>query len=146
MAVDAKTGQSIFGRYNVGIHNVGSYQVSGIPWLSGSALAANEEHKLEFPMVTKSITIIASGAFDSGELRVSFAATGSEDSPVLAAGRHISMAVNESSFTFNVKAKEVYVSANKSASEVGYMCVAELTNIPAANMYIHTGSGISDSA
>ena len=146
MATDPTTGQNIFGKYHVGIHNVGSYQVSGIPWMSGSALAQDEEHKLEFPMVTKSITVIASGAFDSGELRVHFAPTGSDKSPVVVSHRYITMNSHEDAYTFNVKTKEIYVSATGSAVGVGYECVAELTNIPAAGMYAHTGSGISTSA
>ena len=149
MATDAN-GNQIFGRYNVGVHNVGSYQVSGIPWLSGSALIQDEEHKLEFPMVTKSITIIASGTFTAGELRVHFAPTGSELSPVVASHRYVTMNSAEDAYTFNVKAKDIYVSCTGSSfgagSGVGYECVAELTNIPTASMYTHTGSGISDSA
>jgi len=28
-------------RYNVGVGNVGSYQVSGTPWITGSAMLAD---------------------------------------------------------------------------------------------------------
>ena len=118
MATDPTTGQNIFGRYHVGIHNVGSYQVSGIPWMSGSALAQD----------------------------VHFAPTGSAISPVVVSHRYITMNSAEDAYTFNVKAKEIYISATGSADGIGYECVAELTNIPAAGMYVHTGSGISDSA
>jgi hypothetical protein len=145
MATDAN-GNQIFGRYNVGVHNVGSYQVSGIPWLSGSVLLDLEEQKLEFPMVTKSITIIASGTFGTGHMIVSFVPTGSAASPVPNAHRYMTMNSSEDAYTFNVKAKEIYVSATGNASGIGYECIAELTNIPAANMYTHTGSGLSDSA
>jgi hypothetical protein len=146
MATDPTTGQNIFGKYHVGIHNVGSYQVSGIPWITGSALVDGEEQKISFPMVSKSITIIASGAFGAGHMIVSFAPSGSAASPVAVAHRYMTMNSEEDAYTFNVKAKEIYVSATGNAAGIGYECVAELTNIPAAGMYTHTGSGISDSA
>ena len=71
MATDAKTGQPIFGKYGVGLHNVGSYQSSGHPFITGSAIADAIEHKISFPMVAKSVTVIASGTIDD-VLRVHF--------------------------------------------------------------------------
>ena len=45
--------------YGVGVNNVGSYQVAGIPYITGSStLAKGQEVKYDFPMVTKTITII----------------------------------------------------------------------------------------
>ena len=80
MATDRYTGEGIFGRYNVGISNVGSYQVSGWPYITGSTIANSAEMRVKFPMVTKSITLIASGSFadpnDTGVLRLHFATTG----------------------------------------------------------------------
>ena len=43
--------------YSVGLRNVGSYRVSGQPYLTGSSVNAGSEVKIEFPFVTKSITI-----------------------------------------------------------------------------------------
>ena len=145
MATDVKTGQAIFGRYSVGLHNVGSYQVSGIPWITGSVLVGREEQKISFPMVAKSVTVIASASAETptGEVRVSFAPTGSEASPVVAAHRYVTMNSHEDAYTFNVKTKEIYISCSPGGSGFGYELVAELTNIPTASMYTHTGSGIS---
>ena len=59
MAVDAKTGQPIFGRYDVGLHNVGSYQSSGKPFMTGSSFADDTTcQMIEFPSVSKSFTVI----------------------------------------------------------------------------------------
>jgi len=44
-------------RYSVGLRNVGSYKVSGQPYITGSAVNAGSEVKIEFPFVTKNITI-----------------------------------------------------------------------------------------
>ena len=44
-------------KYGVGLRNVGSYMVSGQPFITGSAVNAGGEVKIEFPYVTKNITI-----------------------------------------------------------------------------------------
>ena len=61
--------------YSVGLHNVGSYRVSGDPWVSGSdSQAANEEVCYQFPWVAKRVTIYN---YSARVLRVHFNATGS---------------------------------------------------------------------
>jgi hypothetical protein len=61
MATDATTGQVIFGRYDVGLNNVGSYQSSGTPWITGSTLAADIKSgsavRYQFPTVAKRIIV-----------------------------------------------------------------------------------------
>ena len=62
--------------YSVGLHNVGSYRVSGDPWVSGSdSQAANEEVRYQFPWVAKRVTIYN---YSARVLRVHFNASGSE--------------------------------------------------------------------
>ena len=142
MADDAKTGQPIFGRYAVGLQNVGSYQVSGWPWVTGSAIATATEVKFSFPMVTKSITIIASGAFasdDDATLRAHFVSTSSDSTDVVTGHHYITLEGDDDSITLNVKCKEIYLSAY--GAGVGAEIVAELTNIPTGRMYTLTGSG-----
>ena len=44
--------------YGVGLHNVGSYRVSGDPWVSGSdSHPADNEIHYPFPWVAKKVTI-----------------------------------------------------------------------------------------
>ena len=69
----------------VGLRNVGSYQVSGHPYVTGSTIAANQQHTISFPYVTKAITVIASGTI-TGEIRAHFHATASANRVV--AGNH----------------------------------------------------------
>ena len=62
MAVDAKTGQAIYpGAPGVGLSNVGSYQSSGAPWITGSAIVAainsGSVRTYHFPRVAKKIVI-----------------------------------------------------------------------------------------
>ena len=137
MATDAKTGQAIFGRYNVGLHNVGSYQASGQPWLGGGTIADTIEVKVEFPMVTKSITLIASGTM-SGELRAHFVSTSSATT-VISEHHYISLGAAGDSLELDVKCKEIYLSAV--GADVGYQLAAELTNIDTNRMFALTGSG-----
>jgi len=57
----------------VGLSNVGSYEVSGQPWVSGGINAASEI-KLQFPMVTRWIQIRNNDA--SNEAKVGFSSLG----------------------------------------------------------------------
>ena len=137
MATDSKTGQNIWGRYGAGLHNVGSYQSSGWPWLTGSTLTAGGEWKVSFPMVSKSVTIIQSG---SGEARAHFVSTSSAGNVV--SGRHyVSFEVDNDSLTLNVKCKELYISCVTAGT---WEVAAELTNIPTSAMFTLTGSGHTD--
>ena len=141
MAVDAKTGQAIFGRYNVGLHNVGSYQASGHPFITGSEIADAIEHKISFPMVAKSVTVIASGTI-TDVLRVHFQSTASGVGHAVAGHHYIALGEDGDSVTFNVKCKEIYLSSAGGAG--GYEIFAEMTNIPTDRMFDLTGSGVTD--
>tara|TARA_R110000824_G_scaffold46692_7_gene133859 strand:+ start:51639 stop:52049 length:411 start_codon:yes stop_codon:yes gene_type:complete len=127
--------------YSVGVHNVGSYQVSGIPYITGStSLAAGAEEKITFPYVTRTITVVN---HSSHKLRISFNATGSGN--VVGGCHFVELDSDEDSFSFNVKCKEIYVSSDPaSGGAIEYRLVAEMTNIPAARMYDLTGSGLTD--
>ena len=121
--------------YSVGLNNVGSYQVSGIPYITGSAaLARNSEDKIEFPYVARSVCVInhTTGQTDD-TVRVHFA---SKDTDRCVAGLHyVELDSDEDSYTFNVKCKEVYISTPNTAGTREYRVVAELTNIPTSRMY-----------
>ena len=128
-------------KYNVGIHNVGSYQVSGWPWITGSVMQASTAVDIEFPMVAKSVTVIASGSMD-GALRVHFLPSGS-DGRVIAGKHYITLNDAGSSITANVKCNKISIS-NTADGVSGFELLAELTNIPAGQMYTLTGSGVTD--
>ena len=47
------------GQYKPGLGHVGSYQVAGMPYVTGSTTMVNgQEDVIRFPSVTKSITVI----------------------------------------------------------------------------------------
>ena len=160
MAVDAKTGQPIFGRYNVGLHNVGSYQSSGKPFITGSAhTTALRVHMIEFPSVCKSFTVINTTGDNTttADLRVHFQ-SGSATAAITVPGatgelaivvtddvialKHFITVNDGASVTMDTKCTKFYVSSVAAATT--YEVFAELTNIPTDRMYHLTGSGITE--
>ena len=140
--------------YGVGLRNVGSYQVSGTPWVTGSAIAAGKSQRHTFANVSKSFTVINTG---SAEILVHFAhdssnapISGDGDGNAVTFGTghdwyandHYISVGNGASVTFDVKCKNVFIS-NETAGAGGYQIFAELTNIPIGRMYELTGSGIT---
>ena len=126
-------------KYGVGLRNVGSYQVSGHPYITGSTDmgSADTELKVAFPYVTKDVTVIASG---SSIIKVHF--NSDSDGRVLDGGHFITLDSDEDSFTFDVKCKEIYLT-NVSAN-AAFQLYASLTNVDTSHMYNLTGSGLTD--
>ena len=130
-----------FTTYRVGLHNVGSYMVSGVPWITGSeGMLKNTEHKIEFPFVTNNFTVVN---HTSDTIRVHF---NSQDTypDVLTGVHYVELDSDEDSFTFNVKCKEVYISAPNDGSNRKFRVIASLTQIPSAQMFTLAGSGLTD--
>ena len=127
-----------------GLRQVGSYQVSGVPYLTGSGkgLMANEEEaRIQFPTVTKSITVINSGSAASSELRVHFNSASAAEDLIDYTGHHfITLGSVGDSVTFNVKCKEIYITSKGTA---GFELFAELTGIPTGSMFELTGTGLT---
>jgi hypothetical protein len=122
-----------------GLGSVGSYQVAGTPFMTGSTIAAGDEETINFPNVTRSITIINKDA-ENDDIRVHFASTGSANT--LAGLHYITLGSMNSSLTMNVKCNSVYVSAPGNAA--AYEMFAELTGINPQTMFPLTGSGIDE--
>jgi len=126
--------------YSVGLHNVGSYQVSGIPYITGSnALASGAEDQLVFPMVARNITVVN---HSTGSIRVHFNSSTSGD--VIGGFHYVELDSDEDSISMSVKCKEIFVSGVGGGSAREYRVIAELTQIPVGRMYALTGSGLTD--
>ena len=104
--------------YSVGLGNVGSYQVAGTPYLTGSSLN-NEEISFSFPTVTKKIIIE-----NTGSNPVDFYFSGSSTNPFTLP--------NDKKVEIDVKCVQIYVSSSAAS---GVQLFAELTNIPTGRMY-----------
>ena len=126
--------------YSVGLNHVGAYQVSGIPYVSGSAIPAaqDESFRFQFQNVTKKIIVKSTS---NNSVRMHFApfdltvgptfdftqdATTNDNFFVILAGAQVE---------FELKCKEVFFSpvANSQTGEI--QVYAELTNIPAGRMF-----------
>lgn len=130
--------------YTNGIGAVGAYQVSGVPYLTGSTIAPGEEHRIQFPTVAKSILVVNKDTDSSNSaLNVHFV---SKSSGKVIVGQHyFPLDDQKDSITFNVKCKEIYISAPGSgAGNSRYFVVAELTGIDSTQMFNLTGSGITE--
>ena len=130
--------------YTNGIGAVGSYQVAGVPYLTGSTIAPGQEHKIEFPTVAKSVLVINKDTDSSqSELQVHF---NSQTDGAVVSGRHyFPLDDQKDSISFNVKCKEIYISApGTGAGNSRYFLVAELTGIATTQMFNLTGSGLTD--
>jgi|7_EtaG_2_1085326.scaffolds.fasta_scaffold05172_4 hypothetical protein len=143
--------------HSVGVNHVGSYQVAGIPYMTGAAdMAATGsevtamQHRIEFPSVTKSITVINTSA---KELRVHFASAvynattlpnGSEH--VMKNYHYVPLRTDGATVTMNVKSNEIFIT-NMGTAGGAYSLYAELTHIPPQRMGTSTdslsGSGIN---
>jgi hypothetical protein len=117
-----------FQRHLAGISNVGSYQVSGKPYLTGSSdIDNNVQNKIEFPYIAKSVTVINKSAVD---LRVHFA--DKSEAKVFNGLHYITLTENRDSVTINVKCKEIYITSQ--GANGAYEVVAELTSIETGEM------------
>lgn len=132
---------SEFKLYSSGLRNVGSYQVAGVPFISGSdSLGANGEDCISFPSVAKSVTVIN---HTSNAIRIHF--NSSSAGPIHSGFHYVELDSDEDSYTFNVKCKEIYISApSTNSGDAEYRVVAELTHIDTDRMYELTGSGLTE--
>lgn len=162
MATDLKTGQAIFtGAPSTGLRNVGSYQVAGHPFITGSStLGQNQVQMVEFPYVAKSFTVINIETVAGNDIRVHFqsgstmsaitkpgedgTATIADTDNVIAGFHYVTVPAGHGALTFDSKCSRVYISQNADNSDFKYQVFAELTNIPTRRMYHLTGSGITD--
>ena len=122
--------------YYVGLSNVGSYQVSGIPFATSSiAVPASSATptQISFPWVTQRITIRNTS---SGDLRVGFSSNGVKGTNyfVIPAGSATSTFPQSE---FKVKVNTVYLLAN-SSTPTSASVFAELTNID-SNLLVNSG-------
>lgn len=136
---------SLANPYRVGLRNVGSYQVSGQPYITGSNIESSEnvvpsshETQLLFPYVTKSITLWNHSA---GSEMLRFHLVSSSSITNHPASKHYYQLAKGESLTINLKCKEAWLSAV--GGDVYWKIYASLTNIPTGSMYDLTGAGIS---
>lgn len=137
-------------KYTAGLNNVGSYQASGAPYVSSSAVpasgSATPHWKLEFPYVTKEITICNAAGSSHDLVRIAFSEEGLKDENAyyFLVG---STKDGDGSTTLNVKATQLYLMSDSSHTPM-VSIFASLTNLPVerVNNISPSGSNWSGSA
>jgi len=126
--------------YSAGLNNVGSYQVSGAPFATGSIDVDNSTPvKVEFPFVTRWVQIVAhTGSAD--DLRIGFSENGVQGT------NYFRMHVNNNSNQvvayddpLPLKVTELWFLADSSGT-ANFDVVAGLTNLPAQRVNNLSGS------
>ena len=127
-----------FQYHKAGIGSVGSYQISGVPYITGSAtLAATAEDKISFPKVARAVTVVLNS---NHQIRVHFNPTGSGN--VVTGKHYVLLDSKEDSVTLNNRCTEIYISAV--TGDATYTVIAELTGIETSEMAALTGSGLTE--
>jgi len=106
--------------YSVGLNNVGSFQVSGMPF-AVSGTTGGAVVKISFPYVTKWVQIQNTAG---NNLSVGFSQNG------VNGGFHFNVANNSSTPIYELKLTELYLRGATLANNISYHVVAGLTNIP----------------
>ena len=117
-----------------GPNNVNSYQLSGIPYVTGSTGAAETiaAKEFKFPYVTRFVTLSNSGNASDEQLILTFTANGSSVNPK----NNFICPVN-SSVTLDVRCKSVFITTT---AEMFWSLCGGLTMIPTGSFPVLSGS------
>lgn len=116
--------------YGVGLSNVGSYQVSGIPYVTGATAPVSSSTPVEivFPDVTQRIIVSNTGLAD---LRVGFSANGVKNTNnYFVIHQHDGTTSSDySKVDLRVKVSSIFLLSNSGSTTTTVRIAAELTNI-----------------
>lgn len=128
--------------YSAGQCDVGSYQMSGTPFLTGGLvdtnLPNNGEVHIEFPKLTKSFTVINKA---NTPLFIHFDTRANAN--VVNHHHYLELKSEDDSFGFDLRCKEVYISMSGSSGTGSFELSAELTGITHITIEALSGSGIN---
>ena len=118
-------------KYAKGVGNVGSYQMSGIPYATASfavAAAGDVPTKVEFPFVTKFVTISNTQTGTNVPLRFGFSSNGVTGS-VAGTGNFYFTLDNGDSYTGEFRIKDLFLMTDTAGVSGSASIVAGLTGI-----------------
>ena len=111
-----------------GLNSVGQYQLSGIPYASASFLVGTSAVKeIEFPTITKFVTVINTHSGSSAPLRVGFSTLG------VSTNNHYFLLDNGESYTGEFRVASIFLSGHvghTSASVIAGLTMIETENLP----------------
>jgi len=127
---------------NPGLGSVGSYQMGGIPYASASITVpvfTSSPLLIQFPYVTKFVTVINTGSAATPNLRVGFSSIG------VKANNFISLGYGES-YTGEWRLEDIFLISN-TAAQTSASVIAGLTPIPrGVPSFVATGNNWSGSS
>ena len=110
-----------------GLNAVGQYQLSGIPYATSTlAIDSATATELEFPTVTKFVTVVNEHSGSSAKLRVGFSAAG-------VAGNNYFILDNGESYTGEFRVSSIFLRGDTtatSASVIAGLTMIETNNLP----------------
>ena len=122
-----------------GLNSVGQYQLSGIPYATASVVVTNTAvTEIEFPTITKFVTVVNEHSGSSAKLRVGFSELG------VSTNNHYFILDNGESYTGEFRVASIYLSgdtAASTASVIAGLTMIELENLP-TNWSASDGTGL----
>ena len=125
--------------YTAGLNNVGSYQVSGMPFATGSLTipaSGSTPLRIEFPYVTQWISVTNT---NSKHVRLGFSENGVKN------GGNNYVLIHEDNHpaehTYYLKLTELYLLSDTGQSVANFSVIAGLTNIPVGRINNISPSG-----
>lgn len=124
-----------------GPNSVPAYQLSGVPYVTGSVVAGENlsavQKQFDFPYVTRFITLVNYNSTDTENLHVAFSAEGLSGTPATGQ-KNFFVVKSNSDITLDVRCKTVFISTTDDT--VKWSLCAGLTPIPADSFPVLTGS------
>ena len=111
-----------------------AYQISALPYLSSSIISQGQIHKYEFPYVTKFINIVNRGSLASDKIALAFTERGLQST----VANYITLDQGDTVHE-EIRTTVLFISCS-AGSTVDYQVFCGLTNIPARNFLLLTGS------
>ena len=110
-----------------GLNAVGQYQLSGIPFATASVVVSNSSvTEIEFPTVTKFVTVVNEHSGSSAKLRVGFSAAG-------IVGTNYFILDNGESYTGEFRLSSIFIAGDSTpstASVIAGLTMIEPNNLP----------------
>tara|TARA_Y100001938_G_scaffold128804_1_gene183029 strand:+ start:625 stop:1032 length:408 start_codon:yes stop_codon:yes gene_type:complete len=111
-----------------GLNSVGQYQISGIPYATASVVVSNAAvTQIEFPTITKFVTVVNEHSGSSSKLRVGFSSAG------ITHNNHYFILDNGESYTGEFRVASIFIagdSAPTTASVIAGLTMIETNNLP----------------
>lgn len=113
---------------------VPAYLASAVPYVTSSQISLGQVHQISFPQITRFFNVQNVGTVPTDSIAVAFTQNG-----LTPAASNFFTLTQGVSFRDEIRTMHLFISCS-AGTNVQYQVVAGLTNIPAGNMLLITGS------